>query len=320
MAIEKLSDGDPSVLVIGVYRGNQLGFDDVLGTRLLDQLKKMVGVYCVHPFETDYKDMPEVDFTMSTGPPARARMLSEDPSYHQKYDRGASFEDVTKRRTRVARIILQEFPWQQHKDALEFAFGPPGNMLLPSQWGKGWFKHQGVYFLYPFADKQEFHPGAKGDFVFVDCPDAHPGENWDFSAPLREALGELGVEYFQAGYHFDERIPREDFVSKINRAKLFFQVKAESYGLTLIEAIAAEAIVIGTPMTLRLPYINEFGLKTVPTTGVETLKRAITMGLKAYDKPRVREHLHAMREKLWSYERLAQEIAGILGELKTWGF
>lgn len=317
MAIEKLSDGDPSVLVIGVYEGGQLGFDDVLGTRLIDQLKKRVGVYHVHPFETDYENMPEVDFTMSTGPPSRARMLGENTSWKQKYDKGTSFEDVTKSRTRVARVILQEFPWPQHKDALEFSFGPPGNMLLPPQWGKGWFKHQGIYFLYPFVDKQESRPGAKKDFVFVDCPDAHPGKNWDFSVSLRAALDELKVEYFQGKYPLRERILRKDFVSKINRAKLFFQVKAESYGLTLIEAIAAETIVIGTPMTLRVPYINEFGLKTVPTTGVETLKKAITAGLKAYDKPEVQKHLHIMREKLWDYERLAREIADIFGELKT---
>lgn len=318
MSIIKLSDGIPSVLAIGPYGGELKTFDGVVTTKLLDELKKLAGVYCVHPFETDYGDMPEVDFTMSLGPPSRIRMLDEDPSYRQKYDREISFQDVTRRRTRVARIILQEFPWSppQNKGALNFSFGPPGNMLLPPQWGKGWFKHGGVYFLYPFADKQESRPEKKEDFVFVDCSDQWDG-NWDFSKPAIQALNELGVKYFRASHDLAKRIPRADFIDKINRAKLYLHIKAESYGLTLMEAVASEAIVIGTRMTLRTPYINEFGLKTVPTTGVETLKRAITMALEAYDKPEVREHLRAMREKMWDYGRLAREIAEILVGLKN---
>lgn len=321
MAVEKLSDGDPSVLVIGMYGGDQLSFDSVLGTKLLDQLKKLVGVYLVHPFETDYKDMPEVDFTMSTGPPARARMLGEDASWKQKYDKDVSFEDVTQSRTCVAKVILQEFPWPppQNKGALNFSVGPPGPQLMPPQWGRGWFEYRGVYWLYPFADKQESRPEKKEDFVFLkySTPHARLEESFDFSVPLIKALEELGVEYFQGKYPFEERIPHGEFISKMNRAKLYFQVKAESYGLTKWEAVASEAIVIGSPHTLfRTAYVNEFGFKHVPTAGVETLKKAITMGLEAYDKPRVQEHLHAMREKLWSYGRLAREMVDILRELK----
>ncbi len=315
MAIEKLSDGDPSVLAIGTYGGNQVGFDSVLGTKLIDQLKKVVGVYHVDPVETDYGDLPNVEFTMSTGPPSRARMLGED---FQEYDRGASFKQTVIDRTKVARIVLQEFPWPQ-TDVLNFSFGPPGQQLMPPQWGRGWFKHRGVYWLYPFADKQESRPEVKEDFVFVkySTPQARLDESYDFSVPLIKALEELGVEYFQGKYPLKERIPHEEFISKMNRAKLYFQIKAESYGMTKWEAVASEAIVIGSTYTLfRTAYVNEFGFKTVPTTGVETLKRAITMGLEAYDKPEVRKHLHAMREKLWDYGRLAREIADILRGLK----
>ncbi|GAH90265.1 unnamed protein product, partial [marine sediment metagenome] len=228
----------------------------------------------------------------------------------------------TRKRTRVARIILQEFPWPppQNKDALNFSFGPPGNMLLPPQWGKGWFKYRGVYWLYPFADKEESHPEVKENLVFVkySTPHARLDESWDFSAPLIEALEELGVDYFRGGYPVEERVPHRDFIDKMNRTKLYFQVKAESYGLTKWEAVASEAVVIGSPYTLfRTAFVNEFGFKLVPTTGVETLKKAITMGLEAYDKPEVREHLWAMREKLWDYGRLAREIVSILKELKT---
>lgn len=53
MVIEKLSDGDPSVLAIGTYGGDQVGFDSVLGTKLIDQLKKLVGGYHVNPLETN---------------------------------------------------------------------------------------------------------------------------------------------------------------------------------------------------------------------------------------------------------------------------
>ncbi len=315
--IEKLSDGDPSVLAIGPYGGELKTFDGVVITKLFDELKKLVGAYVVHPFETDYKDMPEVDFTMSLGPPSRARMLDEDPSYRQKYDRGASFQDIMRSRTRVALIILQEFPWPppQNKGALNFSFGPSGNMPLPPQWGKGWFKHGGVYWLYPFADKQESHSEVEEDFVFVDCSDQWDG-NWDFSKPALQALNELGVKYFRATHDPVKRIPRAEFIDKINRAKLYLQIKAESYGLTIPEAVASETIVIGSRFTLRTPYVNEFGFKIVPTTGVETLKRAIKAGLEAYDRPEVREHLHTMREKLWDYERLAQEIADVLKKLK----
>lgn len=320
MAIKKMSSGDPTVLAIGAYGGTQITFGDVVGTRLLEQLKKLVGVYYAHPFETDYNDMPEVDFTMSLCPPARSRMLSEDPNYHEKYDRGASFEDVTRSRTRIARIIVQEFPWPppQNKDALNFSFGPPGNMLLPLQWGKGWFKYRGVYWLYPFANKEESHPEVKEDLVFVkySTPHARLDESWDFSAPLIKALEELGVDYFRGRYPLNERMPHRDFIDKMNRTKLYFQVKAESYGMTKWEAVASEAIMMGSRFTFRDPYVNEFGFKLVQTTGVETLKRTITAGLEAYDKPEVRGHLHAMREKLWDYGRLAREIADILGRLK----
>ncbi|MBA7694498.1 hypothetical protein ES703_103109 [subsurface metagenome] len=186
---------------------------------------------------------------------------------------------------------------------------------MPPQWGKSWFKHEGIYWLYPFGDKQEFHPGEKEDFVFVDCSDQWNG-NWDFSKPALQALNELGVKYFRATHDPAKRIPRAEFIDKINRAKLYLQIKAESFGLTLFEAVAAEAIVIGSQMTLRIPYINEFGFKVVPTVGVETIKRAITMGLEAYGKPEVQKYLHAMREKLWDYGRLAREIADILKKLK----
>ncbi|GAJ09404.1 unnamed protein product [marine sediment metagenome] len=183
------------------------------------------------------------------------------------------------------------------------------------KWGKGWFKEGDVYYLYPFEDKREFHPSAKEDFVFVDCSDQWNG-NWDFSKPALQALNELGVRYFRATHDPAKRIPRTDYVDKLNRAKLYLHIKAESYGLTLFEAVASEVIVMGSPFTIRLLYANEFGFKHVPTTGVETLKKAITAGLEAYDKPEVRKHLHAMREKLWNYGRLAREIADILEGLK----
>ena len=313
MAIKKLSEGSPTILAIGVYGEDMQTFDGIVATNLLNGLKKLVGVYSVHPLETDY-DIPEVDFTISIGPPARARMLGED---FQKYDRGIGFEKMVTERTRVARIILQEFPWPppQNKGALNFSIGPPGNSLLPPQWGKGWFEHRGIYWLYPFADKRESSPKNKEDFVFVDCSDQWNG-NWDFSKSALQALDELGVEYYRAVHDPAKRIPREDFIDKINKAKLYLHIKAESYGLTLMEAVASEAIVVGSSFTLRTPYINEFGFKIVPTTGVETLKKAITVGLGAYDKPEVKEYLHAAREKLWTYERLAREIADILTKLK----
>lgn len=324
MAVEKLSDGNPTLLGIGFYEGNLSGaaspvefyakgmktFDGIVATNLLNELRKLIGVHCINPLIEDYESIPEVDFAMAIGPPARGRMLGERPNYRQFYD-------TIIRRTRVARIILQEFPWPppRNKGALNFSFGPPGNTLLPPLWGKGWFAHNGVYWLYPFADKHESRPVAKEDFVFVDCSDPWDG-NWDFSKSALQALDELGVEYYRATHKPAKRIPREEFINKINKAKLYLQVKAESYGLTLMEAVASETIVLGTPRTLRTPYINEFGFKTVPTPSVETLKKAITTALSVYDKPEVKEYLHAAREKLWTYERLAREIVDILRKLK----
>lgn len=316
--IEKLSDGNPTVLAIGPYRKSQKKFDDILTTKLLDYLKKLVGVYVVHPFETDYSDMPEVDFTASLCPPARARMLGEDPSYRQKYDMGTSFQDLNKKRTGVARIILQEFPWPRHKDAIEFAFGPAwGVGIMPACWGSGWFKHDGVYYLYPFADKCESHPNGKEDFVLMDAPERR-GEckKWDFSTPLIAVLDELEINYFQTSDEEGRRMPHADYVNCMNRAKLYVHVKAESYGQTLAEAVASEALVMGSNSTLRHPYPHEFGFWVLPNTKVETLKRFIRAALDNYDKQKVREHLHAAREKLWDYGRLAREIADILRGLK----
>ena len=319
--IEKLSDGDPSVLAIGMYGGDMVGFDSILGTKLLDQLKGMVGVYHTHPRETDYEGMPEVDFTMSMGPPARARMLGED---YQEYDKGTSFQDTIRKRTKVARVILQEWPWQTDPEpvrsirsrVLNFSFGPLA-LIAPwtDQWGKGWFYNRGVYWLYPFADKRESRPKAKRDFVFVDCPDPH-NSNWDFSEPLIKVLEELGVEYFQGPRKFEDRIPHREFAEKLNRAKLFFHVKAESYSMTSIEAVASEAIVLGTYFTLRKPYIDEFKFSVMPDNNLVTLRKAVTKGLEVYDEPKIRKRLRTMRRKLWNYKRLAWEIADAMRSLK----
>lgn len=322
MAIEKLSDGDPAILAIGMYGGEQVGFDSILGTKLLDQLKKLAGVYYVHPLETDYKNMPEVDFTMSIGPPARSRMLGED---FQEYDRETSFQQMVKKRTKVARIILQEWPWPTNPEpirstrsrVLNFSFGPMGIMApWTDQWGSGWFYSRGVYWLYPFADKRESRPKAKRDFVFVDCPDPH-NSNWDFSEPLNKVLEELGVDYFQGPRKFEDRIPHREFAEKMNHAKLFFHVKAESYSMTSIEAVASEVIVLGTYFTLRTPYIDEFKFSVMPDNNLVTLKKAITMGLEVYDEPEVRKRLRAMRGKLWNYRRLAWEIVDAMKSLKV---
>ena len=320
--IEKLSDGDPSVLAIGMYGEPQVGFDSVLGTKLIDQLKKMVGVYHVHPLETDYKKMPEVDFAITMGPPARARMLGED---FQEYDRGTSFQQTVMKRTRVARIIFQEWPWRIPPEPirsirsmlLNFSFGPLEYIApWPDQWGKGWFSWRGVYWLYPFADKRESRPEAKRDFVFVDCPSSDSSLLWDFSEPLIKALKETGVDYFQGPREFKDRIPHKDFVSKLNQAKLYFQVKAESYSMISIEAVASEAIVLGTYFTLRRVYVDEFKFTVMPDNNIVTLKKAIATGLKVYDDPTIRKRLRKMRRKLWDYRRLTREIADAMRSLK----
>lgn len=319
--IEKLSDGDSSVLTIGQYGGPQMGFDNIFGTKLIDQLKKFIGVYHANTLETDYKNMPEVDFAISLGPPARARMLGED---YQEYDRGISFQQTVRNRTRVARVILQEWPWltkpepirSTHSRVLNFSFGPIGFMApWTDQWGKGWFYSRGVYWLYPFADKQESRPKTKRDFVFVDCPDPH-NSNWDFSEPLTKVLEALGVEYFQGARKFEDRISHKEFADKLNHAKLFFHVKAESYSMTAIEAVASETIVLGTYFTLRKPYIDEFKFSVMPDNNLVTLKKAVTMGLKAYDDPKIRGRLRGMRGKLWDYKRMAWEIADAMRSLK----
>jgi len=324
--IEKLSDGNPSVLIIGQYGEPQVSFDSILGTKLIDQLKKHVGVYYTHTLETEYKDMHEVDFTMSIGPPARSRMLGEN---FQKYDRGVSFPRTVMERTKVARIILQEWPWLTPPEPvrsirsrlINFSFGPPsyvGPMPEPAWdelWGKGWFYHMGVYWFYPFADKRESRPEPKEDLVFLDCP--HPHDNpWDFSEPLITALNDLGVDYYQGARDFKDRIPHKDFVGRLNQAKLYFQVKPESYSMTAIEAVAAEAIVIGTSPTLRRVFTDEFKFVIMPDNNIVTLKKAITMGFNAYDKPDVRKRLRKIRRKLWNYKRLAWEIADAMRSLK----
>lgn len=316
--IQKLSDGDPTVLAIGLYGEPQLGFDSVVGTKLLDQLKEIIGVYQIHPLETDYGNMPEVDFTMSLSPPARARMLGED---FQEYDRETSFQDVTKSHTRVARVILQEWPWLTPPEpprsirsrVMNFSVGPTEySAPWPEQWGKGWFYYRGVYWFYPFVDKQECYPGHKKDLVFLDCPDPH-NRNFDFSDRLIKVLDELGVDYFQGARDFKDRIPHKEFVSHLNRAKLYFQVKAESYSMTSIEAVASMAIVIGTYFTLRRVYMDEFNFTLMPDDNLITLKTAVTAGLEAY--PKVSERLRKMRHKLWDYKRLAWEIADAMKSL-----
>ena len=322
--IRKLSDGDPTVLAIGLYGEPQFGFDSVLGTKLIDELKKNVGVYHAHPLEMDYKDMPEVDFTISLGPPARARMLGEN---FQEYDRGASFQDVMKNHTRVARVILQEWPWHippgpmrsMKSVVLNFSIGPHSKMEpWPENWGEGWFYYRGVYWLYPFADKEESYPGRKRDFVVLDCPDPH-GSNWDFSEQVVKVLDELGVDYFQGARDFKDRIPHKDFAEKLNQAKLYFQVKAESYSMTAIEAVASEALVLGTFFTFRKLYADEFKFTMIPDTNYATLRKAITTGLEAYDNPEIRERLQKMRAKLWDYKRLAWEISDALKKIKYGG-
>jgi len=322
--IQKLSDGDPTVLAIGLYGEPQFGFDSVLGTKLLDQLKENVGVYHVHPLETNYEDMPEVDFTMSLGPPGRARMLGED---FQEYDRGTSFVQTAMDRTKVARIILQEWPWHippgpmrsMRSVVLNFSFGPMGKMVpWPDQWGKGWFYYRGVYWLYPVVDKEESRPENKRDFVVLDCPDPH-GSNWDFSEHIVKVLDELGVDYFQGARDFKDRIPHKDFAAKLNQAKLYFQVKAESYSMTAIEAVASEAFVLGTHPTLRRLYADEFKFTMMPDNNLVTLRKAVTKGFEAYDVPEVRSRLRAMREKLWDYKRMAWEISDALKKSKYGG-
>jgi len=323
--IEKLSDGDPSVLVIGQYGGPQVGFDSILGTKLIDQLKKHVGVYFIHTLETDYKDMPEVDFAMSMGPPARSRMLGED---YQEY--GASFPQTVIERTKAARIILQEWPWLTPPEParslrsrlINFSFGPlsyVGPLPEPKWdelWGKGWFYHMGVYWFYPFVDKHECRPEPKEDFVFLDSPPTNKDNNWNFSDPLITALKDLKVNYYQGPRHFKDRIPHKDFVGKLNRAKLYFQVKPESYSMVAMEAVAAEAIVIGTSLTLRRVFTNEFKFVIMPDDNIVTLKKAITMGFDAYDSSDVRKRLRKMRRKLWDYKRMAWEISDAMRSLK----
>jgi len=324
MAIEKLSEGNPSALAIGLYGEELNGFDAIVATKLLDELKKLVGVWHIHPCETDYENMPDVDFVISTGPPSRSRMLGETEDF-RKYDSEVSFEQAAKDHARVARIILQEFPWGASKGALNFSFGPSwGTLTLPiwrPEWGKGWFKYKDVYWLYPFADKQESRPEKKEDFVFVkySTSQAEQDKGSDFSVPLIEALEELGVEYFQGKYSPKERIPHEEFISKMNLAKLYFQIKAESYGLTKFEAVASETAVIGTNRTIKRLYANEFNFHRIQGSGrhsVETLKQVIMDQLAAYDRPEMKEQLHMAREKLWTYKRLAREIASILKVLK----
>jgi len=319
--IRKLSDGDPTVLAIGLYGEPQMGFDSVLGTKLLDELKENIGVYHVHPLETDYGDMPEVDFTMSLGPPARARMLGED---YQKYDRGASFTQTVMNRTKVARIILQEWPWHippgpmrsMKSIVLNFSFGPISTITpWPEYWGEGWFYYRGVYWLYPVVDKRENRPERKRDFVVLDCPDPH-NVNWDFSDRIVRALGELGVDYFQGARDFKDRIPHRDFAAKLNQAKIYFQVKAESFSMTAIEAVASEAFVVGTYPTLRKVYADEFKFVMMPDDNLVTLKKAVTTGLEAYDDPEIRKRLRGMRAKLWSYRRMAREISDALKKIK----
>jgi len=322
--IRKLSDGDPTVLAIGLYGEPQLGFDSVLGTKLIDELKKNdVGVYHVHPLETNYDDMPEVDFAISLGPPGRARMLGED---FQECDRGTtSFIQTVMNRTKIARVILQEWPWHippkielrsLKSPVLNFSFGPMSKMEpWPEQWGQGWFYYRGVYWLYPFADKEKNHPGRKRDFVVLDCPDPN-NSNWDFSEHIVKVLDELGVDYFQAARDFKDRIPYEDFAEKLNQAKLYFQVKAESYSMTAIEAVASEAIVLGTFFTFRKVYSDEFKFTMMPDTNYVTLRKAVTMGLDVYDDPEIKERLRRMREKLWDYKRLAWEISDAMKKLK----
>ena len=320
--IQKLSDGDPTVLAIGLYGEPQFGFDSVLGTKLIDELKKFVGVYHAHPLETDYEDMPEVDFTISLGPPARSRMLGED---FQQYDRGTSFAQTMMDRTEIARIILQEWPWQippgpmrsLKSIVLNFSVGPISKVEpWPSYWGEGWFFYRGVYWLYPFVDKQENYPARqKRDFVVLDCPDPH-GTNWDFSDRAVKVLDELGVEYFQGARDFKDRIPHRDFAEKINQAKIYFQVKAESYSMTAIEAVASQAFVIGTHPTLRRLYKDEFGFVMMPDDNLVTLRKAVTEGLKAYDDTETKSRLRRMRAKLWSYRKLAWEISDALKKIK----
>lgn len=319
--IQKLSDGDPTVLAIGLYGEPQFGFDSVLGTKLLDELKKFAGVYHVHPFETDYKDMPEVDFAISLGPPGRARMLGED---FQQYDRGTSFQDVTKSHTRVARVILQEWPWHippgpmrsMKSVVLNFSFGPMSRMEpWPDQWGKGWFYYRGVYWLYPVVDKEENRPENKRNFVVLDCPDPH-GANWDFSDRIVKVLDELGVDYFQGARDFKDRIPHKNFAAKLNQAKLYFQVKAESYSMTAIEAVASEAFVLGIHATLRRLYADEFKFVMMPDANLVTLRKAVTEGLEAYDVSEIRSRLRRMRVKLWSYRRMAWEISDAMKKIK----
>ncbi|GAI22461.1 unnamed protein product [marine sediment metagenome] len=72
MVIEKLSDGDPSVLAIGTYGGDQVGFDSVLGTKLIDQLKKLVGGYRTH------KCFTSIGEERSHGNPAERSKFRED--------------------------------------------------------------------------------------------------------------------------------------------------------------------------------------------------------------------------------------------------